>query len=54
MFRPASKLADAKWPLAWLVAEGKVVNTNTPEFINYASRRRPPAPLGFKPTGPPR
>ncbi|MCM3869403.1 MAG: hypothetical protein ND895_01730 [Pyrinomonadaceae bacterium] len=34
--------ADAKWPLARLIAEGKTVNTDSPEFIRYASTRKAP------------
>jgi hypothetical protein len=41
-FVPAGEqvFADAKWPLARLISEGKMVNTGTPEFINYASTKK--------------
>jgi hypothetical protein len=35
-------LPDAKWPLARLIAEGKSVNTGSPEYISYASSKRAP------------
>lgn len=34
--------ADPKWPVARMVAEGKTINTDTPEFISYASTKKAP------------
>lgn len=35
-------VADPKWPLASLIARGRVINTDTPEFARYASKNPPP------------
>jgi hypothetical protein len=33
---------DPKWPLARAVAEGRTLNTDSPEFVSYASTRKAP------------
>jgi len=44
---------DPKWPLATLIARGMTINTDTPEFIKYASTTRAPntAPVQRPPRG---
>lgn len=34
--------ADPKWPVARMIAEGKSLNTNTPEFVDYTSVKKAP------------
>lgn len=35
-------LADAKWPLARLIAGGRTINTDTPEFVKYSTTTKLP------------
>lgn len=34
--------ADPKWPVARLVAEGKIINTDSPDFVKYVSTKKMP------------
>jgi hypothetical protein len=43
--------ADPKWPLARMAAEGKTMNTDTLEFIKYASTRKAPQTRPRLPVG---
>lgn len=42
-FVPAGEkvVADPRWPLSGLIARGRVMNTDTPEYAKYASKNAP-------------